>query len=247
MQSFVIATRKWLDAGLAFFYPECCQLCGKLRATPAESFVCGGCRAGVRFIELPFCGRCGRPFEGAIDHPFECSNCREQELHFSSARSAVLAQGPALDVIHRYKYHRALWFDRLLTEWLTSRAVPALEQEKWDWIVPVPLHATKQREREFNQAERLARGLSAATGIRVKTGLLERRLFTQSQTLLSREDRQANVRKAFSIRKGQRLRGESVVLVDDVFTTGATSSACARVLGAAGAGKVCVWTVARGA
>jgi len=240
------AARDWLNAGLAFFYPEWCQLCVQARATPAENYVCQSCRKGVRFIKPPFCQRCGRPYEGAIDHPFECSNCRDLELHFSSARSAVYAQGPVLEIIHRYKYNRALWFEPLLTGWLAERAAPALAEEKWDWIVPVPLHSTKQREREFNQAERLARGLSAATGIAVNSRLVERRLFTQSQTLLSREERQANVRRAFATRQRQPLSGERVVLVDDVFTTGATASACARALRTAGAGEVCVWTVARG-
>jgi len=112
--------------------------------------------------------------------------------------------------------------------------------------VPIPLHATKEREREFNQAERLARRLSRATGIPVARGLVRRVVATRTQTRLSREERIANVRHAFAMGKGKRLDGERIVLLDDVFTTGATSSACARVLRAAGAGEVCVWTVARG-
>jgi ComF family protein len=98
----------------------------------------------------------------------------------------------------------------------------------------------------FNQAERLAHRLGAATGIAVNKRLLRRVLPTRTQTQLSRQERLANVRNAFAMRKGQRLNGERVVLVDDVFTTGATTNACARVLMGAGAGEVCVWTVARG-
>ncbi len=110
----------------------------------------------------------------------------------------------------------------------------------------MPLHPTKKREREFNQAERLARRLSAATGIPVHTGLLRRVLPTRTQTLLTREQRAANMRHAFAPRGQPRLRGRRIVLLDDVFTTGATTSACARVLRRAGAAEVCVWTVARG-
>ena len=87
-------------------YPEVCQLCEEARATPAEGFVCGGCRAGVRWVEPPFCERCGRPFEGDITRRFECANCREMEWHFDSARSAVVARDPVLEVIHRYKYRQ---------------------------------------------------------------------------------------------------------------------------------------------
>jgi len=113
-------------------------------------------------------------------------------------------------------------------------------------IVPVPLHPLKQREREFNQAERLAARLSDATRIPLNKRLLRRVRFTNTQTRLTRPERAANMRGAFAMRHGARLNGERVVLVDDVFTTGATTSVCAQTLLAAGAGKVCVWTVARG-
>jgi len=95
-------------------------------------------------------------------------------------------------------------------------------------------------------AERLAARLSSATGIPVHKRLLRRVVATRTQTRLSRKERLANVRRAFAMRSSQRLQGARIVLVDDVFTTGATASACAGVLRAAGAGEVCVWTVARG-
>ncbi|MGD0261051.1 MAG: ComF family protein [Verrucomicrobiota bacterium] len=236
----------WLNAGLGLLYPEVCQLCGEARATPAEGYVCGGCRAKARFIREPFCERCGRPYEGDITTRFECANCGEMEWHFRSARSAVVARDPVLEVIHRYKYQRALWFEPFLAELLIRAAGPALAGKNGNMIVPVPLHPTKLREREFNQAERLANRLGAATQIPVNNRLLRRVVPTRTQTLLSRPERLANVRNAFAMRSGQRLNGERIVLLDDVFTTGATTSACAKVLMAAGAGEVCVWTLARG-
>ena len=239
------SVKSWLNAGVGFFYPEVCQLCGAGRATPVEGFVCGSCRAEARFIQPPFCERCGRPFEGAITTRFECANCRELELHFRSARSAVALGDKVRETIHRYKYQRALWFEPFLAELLIQAAQPELVKEKWDLIVPVPLYPAKQRAREFNQAERLARRLSAATHIRVNNRLLRRVLPTRTQTLLSRLERMANVRNAFALRAGQRLAGERVVVVDDVITTGATTDAVAKVLLAAGAAEVCVWTVAR--
>jgi len=246
MSAFADSAMCWLDAGLGLLYPEVCQLCGEARATPAEGYVCAGCRAKARFIQQPFCQRCGRPFEGDITTQFECANCQEMEWHFESARSAVVARDPVLEVIHRYKYQRALWFEPFLADLLIRAAVPVLGQQKPSMIVPVPLHPTKQREREFNQAERLARHLGAAMQIPVNNRLLRRVVPTRTQTQLSRQERLANVRNAFAMRGGQRLNGERIVLVDDVLTTGATTSACARVLTAAGAGEVCVWTVARG-
>ena len=240
------AVKSWLDAALAFIYPEICQLCHEARATSVEGFVCAGCRSEVRSIEPPFCERCGLPFQGDITTRFECASCREAEFHFRSARSAVIARGKMLEVIHRYKYQQGFWFEPFLAELFIGRAAPELAKERWDWLVPVPLHPAKQREREFNQAERLARRLGAATRIPVNKRLLRRIFPTRTQTLLSRDERLANVRNAFSLRSGKSLNGERLVLVDDVFTTGATTNACAGALRKAGAGEVCVWTVARG-
>lgn len=239
----------WLDASLGFFYPDVCQLCRNERATADEGYVCQQCRSkdgGIRFIEPPFCERCGLPYEGAITGTFECGNCQEMDLHFLKARAAVAARGIVLEVIHRYKYQRALWFEPFLAELLIARAAPVIRQENWDWIVPVPLHPLKQREREFNQAERLAYRLGTALGLPVPGGLLRRMKPTRTQTLLTRTERAANVRRAFSVNPNIPLTGERIILVDDVLTTGATTSACAGALRSAGAGEVCVWTVARG-
>jgi ComF family protein len=151
-----------------------------------------------------------------------------------------------LEAIHRFKYQRQVWFEKFLAGLFLREAVPALRGQDWNLIVPVPLHSLKQREREFNQAGRLAGHLATALKIPLNARLLRRVTPTATQTLLTRQQRAANMRGAFAIRPGGRLSRERVVLVDDVFTTGATTSACARALLAAGAGEVCVWTVARG-
>ena len=168
------------------------------------------------------------------------------EWHFKSARSAVIARDPVLEMIHRYKYQRALWFEPFLADLLIRAAGPVLAERRPEMIVPVPLHSTKEREREFNQAERLARRLGKATELPVNNRLLRRVVPTQTQTHLGRPERLNNVRNAFAMRRGCHLDGERIILLDDVFTTGATTGECARVLTAAGAGEVCVWTVARG-
>src|SRR5256885_1589591 len=150
----------WLEAALSFIYPAVCQICKKARAGPAEAFVCAACRDEIDFIQPPMCRRCGFPFQGAITTSFECASCRELQPAFSSARSATVAKDSMLAIIHRYKYQHGLWFEPFLAELLISRAAPELAKADWDWIVPVPLYPAKQREREFNQAERLARRLS---------------------------------------------------------------------------------------
>ena len=110
-------------------------------------------------------------------------------------------RGIVREVIHRYKYQRALWFEPFLADLLFREAKPRrLRGQHWDFIVPVPLYPVKQREREFNQAERLAGHLSAATGIPLNTNLLRRVVPTATQTLLTREQRADNMRGAFAVR-----------------------------------------------
>lgn len=246
MNATALNLKSWLNAGLAFIYPEACQLCGENRAKPEEGLVCSRCWQQVRFIRPPFCERCGLPFEGEITTAFECANCREMELHFTSARSAVVAGGVVLEAIHRYKYQQAMWFEPFLADLFLREALPALRDQKWDCIVPVPLHPVKEREREFNQAARFAGHLGRATKLPVHQVWLRRVVPTSTQTRLTRQQRTANMRGAFAMADDMKLHGERVIVVDDVFTTGATTSACAKELLRAGAGEVCVWTVSRG-
>lgn len=236
----------WVDVALGFVYPEVCALCEEERAVAKDGFVCGSCQRHVQFIRAPFCNRCGLPFDGDISGTFECSNCKDVHLHFSSARSAVVAKTVVLEAIHRFKYSRHLWFEPFLAGLLLQEAVPVLREQEPDLIVPVPLFSVKEREREFNQAERLARHLSTATGVPSNHNLLRRVTPTLTQTRLTKQQRAENIRGAFMMRKGIKLDGEKIILVDDVFTTGATTSECARILRKAGAGDVSVWTVARG-
>lgn len=238
--------RGYFRAASGLVYPETCQICKAERATAADGFVGGKCWSQVRFIRPPYCERCGLPFEGDITAQFICANCHDLDLHFTSARSAVVAKTVTLEAIHRFKYSRALWFEKFLADLLLREAVPDLATQKWDCIVPVPLHPLKFREREFNQAELLAAQLSQATKIPLKSKGLRRIHPTATQTLLNREERAANVKNAFIVAGKRDLRGKRVVVVDDVLTTGATTNACAAALRKAGAAEVCVWTVARG-
>jgi len=241
-----IPFRDWFHAGLALLYPELCQLCHVSRATVDEGFVCAACQQQVRPVTPPFCHRCGLPFDGELTTEFICANCHDVTFDFVSARAAVVAQGVAREAILRYKYQRQLWFEPFLAGWLVRHAVPELAPLKPSLVVPVPLHPVKEREREFNQAARLAAPLAAALRIPLNARLLRRVSYTVTQTRLSRTARAANMHGVFAIQPGTSLAGQGVVLVDDVFTTGATTNACARVLRAAGATQVWVWTVARG-
>lgn len=247
--SFSSHLQSVLQAAAGLVFPEVCQLCGVIRAGPEVGYVCERCQSrpgGIRFIQPPFCDRCGLPFEGDITTVFECSNCGDMELAFIRARAAVVATPFLLEVIHRYKYQRALWFEQFLGDLLVRQAASPLHEEGWQVLVPIPLFPVKRREREFNQAERLAAFLATATGLRIVTDAVRRVIHTRTQTRLNRHERAENMRGAFAPAAGRPLDGLRVVLVDDVLTTGATTNACAKALREAGANQVCVWTLARG-
>ena len=242
--------RAWIGHALGFFYPDACQICGERRATRDEGYVCSDCWQrpdGVRFIKPPFCDTCGLPCEGDITHEFDCSNCREMEPAFCARPGGGCGARPRSGRHSSLQVSaRALWFEAFLADLLIRAAKPDLAASPADLIIPVPLHPLKHREREFNQADRLADALGAATGIPVEKRIVKRVLPTQTQTLLSREKRARNMRDAFAVENAAPLMGKRVALIDDVLTTGATTSACARALRKAGAKEVVVWTVARG-
>ena len=119
-------SKTWLEAACSFLYPEVCQVCNQEPATPGNGFVGDNCRKNVTKIVPPFCERCGSAFEGDITGPFECTNCRTESYAFIYARSAALFRSTLLDIIHKYKYNHALWFEAFLAELLTDAAAPVL-------------------------------------------------------------------------------------------------------------------------
>lgn len=231
---------------ISLVFPERCQLCHHQHASPESGFVCTDCRAGLVPIVPPACDRCGLPFSGALTQAFVCPNCQDLSPAYTRARAPVHARGVIREAIHLYKYHRALWLEPFFADILRNAALPDLELQTWSGIVPVPLHPVRRREREFNQAERLAHLLAKPLGIPVHTDLVLRLNPTQTQTNLSRRERIQNVRAAFGPARNLELPGTRWIVVDDVLTTGSTTDAVARVLREAGAEEVVVWTLARG-
>jgi ComF family protein len=240
----ITAIRGAGEALLSLLYPSHCAKCGA--DTEGDACLCADCAATARKIEAPFCQRCSEPFDGAIDGAFTCSNCADRTLHFDCAVARYLSRGVVRDFIHRFKYDRHFYLRHTLAGWMAE----ALEDERIrarpiDALVPVPLHSARFREREFNQADVLAKLLAKRSGVRLLTAL-KRIRYTTTQTRLDRHERMENLRNAFRVRHTSEVQSRHLVLVDDVFTTGSTVDECARVLREAGAASVRVVTVARG-
>lgn len=239
------ALRRFAEAGLSLLFPEICQFCRACSAGVDEGFVCAACRKRFRFVEHPFCDVCGSPFAGEGLSAFRCGNCQQARYIFQAARAAVVVNEFSLEVIHRYKYYGMVWLDDVLADLLWEQLAALELRTGWDLVVPVPLHWTRLREREFNQAENIGRKIAERLDVPLAADALKRIAPTVSQTTLSRRERIENVRGAFAAGKRAQLRDKRVMVVDDVFTTGATTDACARVLRSMGAEEIWVWTVAR--
>jgi len=225
-------------------FPPHCVTCGE-NTEPGE-YVCAGCADDLQPLRAPMCARCSWPFFGAITEAFICGDCDGREVHYECAVAAYRARGVVRDLIHQFKYERKRHLRVPLARWLAETLEdPRIAGKDVDAFVPVPLHPTRKREREFNQAEELCALLSKHTGIPA-IDALRRVRYTTTQTRLTREERMENLRGAFHARHTAQVNGRHIVLVDDVFTTGSTVEECSRVLRRAGAASVRVVTVARG-
>ena len=177
---------------------------------------------------------------------FVCGHCQDLHLNFSRTVCACRAEGVVRDSILRFKYNREMYFGTHLVDWLVIAAQRWIDWREIDVIVPVPLHPRKLRQREFNQAEYLAAGLSRSVRVPVLKRNLRRVKDTPTQTKLDAKSRMKNLRDAFAVRDANDFKGKRVVILDDVFTTGATMDSCAKTMKSAGAREVVALAVARG-
>jgi ComF family protein len=226
---------------LDFFLPGFCLFCQAPLTPGSEDLVCLQCLGEIELIPQPYCTCCGAPFRGAVGLEHLCQECLMHPPPFSRARAVAFYDGRVLQAIHRLKYHRQLIYARFLGQLLNAPSAKELAAGA-DLLVPVPLHPRRLRWRGFNQALLLARAFPA---IPLGRNVLVRRRPTLPQVKLSPEERQTNVKGAFLVPKPAAVAGKTVLLVDDVYTTGATAKECARALNRAGVGKVEVLTVAR--
>src|SRR6266542_2277975 len=232
-----------LQAAVSLLYPPVCAICGT--SIRAGEYLCDQCEAKAVRISAPFCEKCSEPFDGSIKGAFTCANCAHRTIYFEAAVAAYRGRGIVRQIVHEFKYGRQIHLRHLVARWLHA----ALDDERlrgrqFAIMVPVPLHATRLRERGFNQASLLAALLSAQTSISSKP-VLERIRYTTTQTALDRSKRMENLHNAFRLRKNADVRGLRVLLIDDVLTTGSTLSECARFLKRAGALSVHAATAAR--
>lgn len=230
---------------LEFFLPRLCLCCGAAVGEEAEVAICPECEGQIEWVASPLCTCCGAVFASRDGVDRVCSDCQVDPPPFSRARAAAIynrpPDGPAAQAIKRFKFTRQMAYLPVMQHWLQRPLCLELVADA-DLIVPVPLHPKRLKHRGFNQALLLAKAfpqvpLGREAVVRVR--------HTVPQVELKPKERRENVKGAFAVPDPALVKGKNVLLLDDVYTTGATVRECAKVLLKAGAGRVDVLTIAR--
>jgi ComF family protein len=228
---------RWFDRLAHALLPAPCLGCGRpLPASGGALGLCASCRSRLAPLPREACAVCARPLAAwALPEDYRCGACRQHPPGFDRLL-ALWSYRPPLDAVVRgLKFGRLDYLGRHLAAALVDGLGDRLDG--FDRVVPVPLHWRRRLSRGYNQAERIARPLAGRLGLPCAPALARRRA-TPPQSLLGREDRLANLRRAFRVPRPERVRGLRLLLVDDVATTGATLDAAARALKGAGAAAV---------
>jgi len=226
-------------------YPKRCPAC-KIKLNEAgEELICQKCYSQIKMNLPPFCVSCGRHLDNKSFSKNICPGCARKRLHFDRAFCPCVYDGITKTLIHEFKYkgkdNLAKPLSRIMIDFIREYRLP---MEYLDLILPIPLHKARMREREFNQAEALGRLIAGEFKKDFPLNMLLRKRNTKTQTGLKDNERALNVSGSFAVAKGINLKGRNLLLVDDVFTTGATSSEAALTLKKAGAQAVFVLALA---
>ncbi len=236
---------KLSEALLDWLYPPACCACGKLLTRPfypelAHRHFCPDCLKDLPFIPHPVCPVCGYP--GVEGNYKGCTSCSDKTFAFVRHWALLAYDYPVREAIHTMKYRNrpdvAKGFGFLM-----AQALPESFPEQVDCMVPLPLHRRRLWQRGFNQSALLGKALSVHTGIPLDTAHCIRKKYTKPQFALNQQERQKNVNNAFGISPAGFFTGKTVLLIDDIFTTGSTANACAQTLMADGAAAVYVYTL----
>ena len=237
--------RKLCNGLLDIIYPRTCLCCrSKLgKSLSVDNIVCLGCWGKIRKNTPPFCRGCGRHLEREDFDKNICPRCLKNKPHFDRAFSPCVYEGVLKELIHSLKYKGLDYLGKTLSYFMVDFIREyKLPTDLMDMIIPVPLHTSRLREREFNQALVLSENIGKEFGIMVGTDVLKRVKATKSQTSLEDSERFSNVRGSFSLTKPDSVKAKNILLVDDVLTTGATCSEASLALKNSGAGMVIVLT-----
>lgn len=239
--------RKSLNALADLVWPRMCavEACGRPVDRP-QRHICSACFAALPFHEPGgACRVCGAPVPAKTTHAFVCEACATRPPPYARTCSALDYEGTMEEMVKNFKYNRASWLTEDFADLLEGVVRAQLDSSAVDAVFPVPLHPNRQRTRGYNQAALLARALARRLGRRCDEKSLARIRDTPKQSLLGRDERLQNLKGAFSAVRPSFVRGRTILLIDDVTTTGSTLAAAAEPLRDAGAARIWCATLAR--
>jgi len=234
-----------LTALTELLFPTLCLSCSKVLSERGRHPFCHECFAGIRFINGPLCPVCGIPYPAEASPDHVCGDCLLKKRHIKTSRSLGVYESILHDAIHAFKYGGNLTLGERLGRLMAEHDYPSFRIRDYSLILPVPLHPRRLRQRGFNQSVILAREISRRHGVAMDFRTLRRIVDTESQAGLKKEERRSNIRQAFCTADPERVRGQNILLVDDVYTTGSTLGECAKTLLKGGAEAVGALTLAR--
>ena len=234
-------SRSFLNPFLDLVFPRICFACSE-RIDDQDRFLCQKCRKELLPVGDFACPVCGS-FETVNQQ--DCSLCNSEEIHFDRGFSLIPYNDVVRTLIHELKYNEMTKVADYLVDYSIRHIEARMPFSDVDYVCPVPLHSTKKRERGYNQAALIAKKIAAHFKWQYEPGLVKRFRFTESQADLSPEQRRKNVNRAFSVNKKFTIRDKNILIVDDVFTTGATVNSISQVLREQKVNKIYALTVAR--
>jgi ComF family protein len=232
-------------------YPPRCAVCsrflwkGPLVRETGSPFFCPDCMADFHYVASPLCTICGQPFSSEVTEDHLCEDCLRNRPFYEAAWAPYRYEGAILDGICRLKYGSKSFLADAFGPHLARFAEKRLDGSGPVLIMPVPLHPKRLRERGFNQSLLLARHVAGRLHGDLDFLSLVRVRYTRPQASLAKRERQGNVRGAFELKNQGAVKGKTILLVDDVVTTGNTLNECARMLKKGGAEKVFGLSLAR--
>lgn len=224
-----------------FLLPTKCITCSSF--TNGQSLACGECWPKLHFLTGSMCKICGLPF--AINAPefanLTCPKCLTHKPPYNAARSLLKFDDIARKLIHHFKYYDKTHLAKYFADMFIAQHKDLCNV---DLIIPVPMHKIKRLFRLYNPPQILAKELAKKLQIPCRNDILLKGKLTKSQTSLSRKERLHNLKNSFLIKNSQTLSGKTILLIDDVMTTGTTINLCAKILKKHGARKIHVFTIA---
>ncbi|MDD5129633.1 MAG: ComF family protein [Candidatus Omnitrophica bacterium] len=230
------------------FYPNCCLICGNIIQIPdRQELICASCWDSLEKNLPPFCASCGRHLGPEAIKRNTCPSCSKykENFYFDRAFSPCVYTGSVKKLIHEFKYsgkdYLGAFLGKLMNTFIRDYQLPIAYL---DFIIPVPLHSSRKREREFNQAEILGRKIADEFGKKILTDALIRSKPTKTQTELTFGQRCRNIEGCFTVTNPELINNTNLLIIDDVLTTAATANEAAKCLKKAGAKKVLLLTLA---